>query len=68
MKPPDYARARRKAYEKKRRNWELHPERRHLIKSLKSYYATLDKLSDLEADIDTGTPQRRPKKPSGFCR
>ena len=63
-----YHRSRRKAYEKKRRTWGLHPERRHLIKSLKSYYEQLDKLSDLEADLNTGTPQRRPKKPTGFCR
>jgi len=68
MKPPDYARARRKAYEKKRRNWELHPERRHLIKSLKSYYEQLDKLTDIPTDLDIGTSSRRPKKPSGFHR
>lgn len=69
MRQPDLKRARRRAYEKRRRNWELSPQRRHEIKSIKQYYAELDAITDSDSTAIYGLrPLKRcPRKSSQFC-
>lgn len=67
MKSIDLKRARRKAHEKRRRNWDISPQRRHELNQLKEHYDTLSRIDpDLETELDLGSFTRRPKKPGKF--
>lgn len=66
MRQLDLKRARRRAYEKRRRNWELSPQRRHELTTLKQYYADLEFLSDSETQYDLGAFTRCPAKSEKF--
>lgn len=58
----DRRRYHRRIYEKKRRNWELSPHRRHELKQLLDYYHDLDiNDTDPEFDLDLRPPKRRAK-------
>lgn len=62
MRELDLKRYHRRAQEKKRRNWEISPHRRHELKQLQDYYHDLDIIdSDSEIEFDLDISIRRPK-------
>ena len=69
MRKVDLDRYRRRAYRRKKRNWELSPQRRHELNQLKQYYADLNRNDydpDSEIAIIGDRLNQRPRASSRF--